>query len=127
MVEVLGPLTVTVLNIDGDTRDRYGNPTITITKTYELDGCNLQQKTTDELIDPDATTVTEWLLFTPDPEAEVIRARDQIRIEPASLAHVAADAGQPYATFDIDGEPDFLDNHDGTTHHLELLLRRSQL
>lgn len=127
MVEVLGPLTVTVLNLDGDTRDRYGNPTIALTNTYDLAGCNLQQKTTDELIAPGATTVTEWLLFTPDPEAEVIRARDQIRIDPAALAHVAADAGQSYATFDIDGEPDFLDNIDGTIHHLELLLRRSQL
>ena len=127
MVEVLGPLTVTVVNLDGGTRDRYGNPAVTETKTYDLAGCNLQQKTTDELIDPDATTVTEWLLFTPDPEAEVIRARDQIRIDPASLAHVAADAGETFATFDIDGEPDFLDNIDGTIHHLELLLRRSQL
>jgi hypothetical protein len=127
MVEVLGPLTVTVVNIDGDTRDRYGNPTITITKTYDLTGCNLQQKTTDELIDGNATTVTEWLLFTPDPEAEVIRARDLIRIDPAALAHVAPDAGETYATFDLMGEPDFLDNIDGTIHHLELLLHRSQL
>ncbi len=127
MVEVLGALTVTVINLDGGARDRYGNPAVTETKTFDLVGCNLQQKTTDELIDPDATTVTEWPLFTPDPEAEVIRARDQIRIDPASLAHVAPDAGETFATFDIDGEPDFLDNIDLTIHHLELLLRRSQL
>ncbi len=127
MVEVLGSLTVTVVNLDTDTRDRYGNPGAQVSKTYDLAGCNLQQKTTDELIDPDATTVTEWLLFTPDPEAEVIRARDQIRIDPASLAHVAADAGETFATFDISGEPDFLDNISGPIHHLELLLRRSQL
>lgn len=126
MVEVLGALTVTVLNLDGGARDRYGNPVVTETKTYDLAGCNLQQKTTDELIDPEATTITEWLLFTPDPAPEVIRARDVIRID-AALAHVAPDAGETFATFDIDGEPDFLDNIDTTVHHLELLLRRSQL
>jgi hypothetical protein len=127
MPEALGPLTVTVVNLEGDARDRYGNKAVVVAGTYDLVGCNLQQKTTDELIDGNATTVTEWLLFTPDPEAEVIRARDQIRIDPAALAHVAPDAGKPYATFDLMGEPDFLDNIDGTIHHLELLLHRSQL
>ena len=127
MPEVLGALTVTVVPVDADTRDRYGNPTALLGTTFELTGCNLQQKTTEELRGEAGTTITEWLLFTPDPDPEAIRARDVIRIDPASLAHVAADAGETYATFNLEGEPDFLENIDGTIHHLELLLRRSQL
>jgi hypothetical protein len=127
MPEVLGVLTVTVVPVDADTDDRYGNPTALLGTTFELAGCNLQQKTTDELRGEAGTTLTEWILFTPDPDPEAVRARDLIRIDPASLAHVAADENQTYATFDLEGEPDFLENIDGTVHHLELVLRRSQL
>ncbi len=127
MPEVLGVLTVTVVPVDADTPDRYGNPTALLGSTFDLEGCNLQQRTSDELRGEAGTTVTEWLLFTPDPDPEAVRARDLIRIEPASLAHVAADAGEAYATFSLEGEPDFLENIDGTVHHLELTLRRSQL
>lgn len=122
-----GPLTVTVINIDSGAEDRYGNPARAVTGTYTLEGCNLQQRTTDEELVDRATTVTEWLLFAPPPGAgEAIRARDQIRID-ATAAHVAPDAGQTYATFELVGEPDYLDNIDGVTHHLELVLQRVQL
>jgi len=126
MVEVLGALTVTVVNLDGGARGRYGEKAITETTTHDLVGCNLQQKTTDELRGGDGTTISEWILFTPDPDPEVIRARDQIRID-ADAAHVAPDAGQTFATFDIEGAPDVLDNLGAGIHHLELLLHRSQL
>jgi len=126
MPEVLGALTVTVVPVDADTRDRYGNPTALLGTTFDLTGCNLQQKTTEEARGEAGTTVTEWLLFAPDPDPEAIRARDVIRIT-AAAAHVAPDAGETYATFTLEGEPDHLENIDGTVHHLELTLRRSQL
>lgn len=121
-----GGLTVTVVNIEAGAEDRYGRKARTSSGSYALAGCHLQQRDSEEERVEAGTTVTEWVLFAPDPTPDVIRARDQVRID-AVAAHVRPDAGQTYATFELEGEPDFLDNFDGSVHHLELILRRAQL
>lgn len=122
-----GPLTVTVVRRgwDGTTRDRHNNPVVSTLGTFTLEGCNLQQRASDERLDARDTTVTTWTLFAPPP-SQTMGPEDQVRI-PAAAAHVAADPGQTYATFDLDGHPDQLDHIDGVGHHLELTLRRARL
>jgi hypothetical protein len=125
-----GTITATIVNIDGGLADRYGNKAATVAGTYDLQGCNLQKRgaslASEEVIDA-GTTITQWLLFAPPPAPpNVLRARDRVRVD-AAAAHVAPDAGETYATFDVVGEPDFLDHINGVTHHLELLLERVQL
>ena len=122
-----GALSVTVLHVgwDGVTRDDHNNPVAGVLSTEVLAGCNLQQRSSDELLEERATTVTSWTLFAPPPAAP-LTARDQFRID-AAAAHVEPDAGETFATFDLVGVPDVLDHIDGVTHHLELWLERAAL
>jgi hypothetical protein len=123
-----GPLTVTVVvRGEGDPvqRDRHNNPLIEELDTFELTGCNLQQRTSDEELDARDTTVTTWVLFAPPPPQR-IKAIDRFRID-ATAAAIDPDAGQSYATFEVFGEPDVLAHIDGVTHHLELILSRVAL
>lgn len=122
---MFGPLTVTIVHRGAGARDVHNNPTIIETGTEVLTGCNLQQLRSEEYREARESSVTNWVLFAPAPTTK-IGLIDHFRID-ATAAHVEPDTGQTYATFTQDGEPDVLDNLDGTTHHLELILRRVQL
>lgn len=126
----LGPLTVTVVRRgwDGETRDRHNNKVIANLDAFEVAGCNLQQRNTDETLDARDTVDTTWVLFTPPlPEGEQIGPLDRVLI-PAAAAHVLdPDYSGDTATFELIGNPDQLDHIDGSAHHLELILGRVKL
>jgi len=122
---LFGPLSVTVVHRGEGPRDAHNNPTIIETGTEELTGCNLQQMRSEEYREGRESSVTNWVLFAPAP-ATKIGLIDHFRVD-AAAAHVEPDEGETYATFTQDGEPDVLDHIDGTTHHLELVLRRVSL
>ena len=121
-----GALTVTLVRRTSSTTDRHNNPVWVDGDTEDLEGCFLQQQTTDEVRDARDSTITTWILFAPAPTGPAITARDRIRIA-APAAHVEPDPGETFATFEHDGNPDVLDHIDGTTHHLELILWRARL
>lgn len=122
---MFGPLTVTLVHRGEGDRDAHNNPTVVVTGTEALAGCNLQQMQSDEDLDARESSVTRWVLFAPAPATRV-GLIDQFRV-PAADANLEPDEGQNYATLEQDGEPDYLQHIDGTTHHLELILRRVQL
>lgn len=124
-----GPHTVTVVSRgwDGNTRDRHNNPVVSELETFELTGCFLQQRNTDETLDARESTETTWVLFAPPlPAGKTLGHIDHFRVD-ASTVPTTPDAGQTFATFEQDGHPDQLQHIDGTVHHLELILRRVQL
>ena len=114
---------------EGAERDRHNNPVLEPTGvTHLLTGCALQQRNTDETLDQRETTDTEWILFCAVPEApELVTNIDLIQID-AAAAHVEPDPGEAFASFELDGNPDYLNHHAvGAAHHLELILRRVKL
>lgn len=122
---MFGPHSVTVVHRGEGPRDAHNNPTVVELSTEVLNGCNLQQMQSDEELEARESAVTRWVLFAPAP-ATRIGVIDQFRIDAASV-NLEPDEGQTYATLEQDGEPDYLHNFDGTTHHLELILRRVHL
>lgn len=122
---MFGPHSVTVVHRGEGPRDIHNNPTVVELSTEVLTGCNLQQMQSDEELEARESSVTRWVLFAPAP-ATRIGLIDHFRIDAASV-NLEPDAGQTYATLAQDGEPDYLHNLDGSTHHLELIVRRVQL
>lgn len=125
----LGNLTATIINRgwDGATRDRQNNKVVSNLDAYEVEGCHLQQLTTDETTQARDSTDTLWVLFTPPlPAGRTIGPIDRVQIE-AAAAHVEPDYSGGFATFEMEGHPDILHHIDGTVHHAELILRKVKL
>lgn len=124
-----GASTVTVLTRgwDGSTKDRNNNPVISVLDTYQITGCFLQQRSSDEVLEARESSETSWVLFAPAPPAgKKIGLVDHFQVD-AATENLDPDPGQIYATLEMDGEPDYLQHIDGTLHHLELILRRVKL
>lgn len=125
----IGALTVTIINRgwDGTTRDRHNNKVVANLDAFELEGCNLQQLTTDETFQARDSTDTLWVLFAPPlPTGRTIGPLDRVLID-AAAARVEADYSDTGALFELEGHPDQLDHIDGTAHHNELVLRKVKL
>ena len=126
---IFGPHTATLVE-RGDTgsRDRQNNPIVgDLGPTHQLVGCFLQQRNTDETLDRRDSTDTTWLLVAPPPpDGVTITTEWHVRVD-ATEAHLEPDDGETFATFAIDGNPDYLDDFDGSLHHLELILIRVRL
>lgn len=123
-----GHVTATVHKIGaGVSRDRRNNPVAVVDETFALVGCRLDQVTTTENLEARDSVVTRWVLIAPGPPAgKTIGPRDRITI-PAADAHTEPDEGEDFTTFELDGQPDFLDQPGGDTHHLELVLKLPEL
>lgn len=123
-----GPHTITVVTMgwDGSTRDRQNNPVKSELATFAITGCFIQQLDTDEVLRAQESQVTRWVGIIPDPSPNAITAEDRIRVTATTIG-VEADAGQSYATLELDGVPDYAYHVDGTLHHIEALLRRVTL
>ena len=122
-----GPHSVTVVRRgwNGTTRDRQNNPVISELGTFALTGCWLQQRVAAEDEEGRESAETQWVLFAPPPP-QAVGHIDHFRVTAATV-DVEPDAGQTYATFEQDGHPDTLQHADGAVHHLELILKRSEL
>ncbi len=128
---ILGALTALVINRgwDGTTRDRQNNKVVANLDSFELTGCHLQQRNSDETLDARDSVDTTWVLFTPPlGEGQTIGPLDRIQIA-ADAAHIHGDSSYPstVGTFELVGNPDQLDHIDGVVHHLELIIRRVKL
>lgn len=123
-----GTVTADVVKRGAAGTDRHNNPTLGELRIIRLECCSLQQRNTDETLDQRESTETTWILFAPAPTGiDLIVTTDLIRVD-AATAWLEPDAGQSYATFKIDGNPDYLPHvPDGSAHHLELILSRVRL
>lgn len=102
----LGGHTVTVVRPLGE--DAFGDPLPGDPAEFEVTGTSMQPASSIESIDGGDQIVSLWDWFVP-PGTDV-RATDQVRFR-----------GELY---DVDGDPQPLDDERGRPHHVEVRLRR---
>lgn len=98
----------TAMILRGRGTDAHGDPLPGDPDEFEVTGTSMQPASSTEVIDAGDQVISLWDWFVP-PNTDV-RATDQVRFR-----------GDLY---DVDGDPQPLDDERGRPHHLEVRLRR---